>query len=240
MTLLSLLDVTKRHRRGAHPGRERFALRAVSLEVEPGEFVAVWGRRRSGRTTLLEVCAGLERDIEGVARFDGRDLAHAQVLGIKDGIGFVHAGFSRMYGVAIEQVATPLMKTSASPEQAQERAYEMLERVGAESCAELPPDQLEDTERVRVTLARALMMSPRLVLLDAPTTGLPAVERDAIIALLRSVTDDGVAVLMAVDEVPGLGSVVDRLLSIGEGELRGDVTPNVASVVPLRSVGGST
>jgi lipoprotein-releasing system ATP-binding protein len=239
MTLLSLLEVTKRHPRRARAARERFALRAVSLELEAGELVAVWGRRRSGRTTLLEVCAGLETRIQGVVRFDGRDLATASALGAEGGIGFAHAGFNRMHGVTIEQLATPLLKGRTPVEEAQERAWEMLERVGAEACAELTPDELEPAELVRATLARALMMHPRLVLLDAPTAGLPAPERDAIFALLRSLTDEGAAVLMTVDEVPGLGSVVDRLLSIGNGELRGDVTPNVASVVPLRTVEGS-
>jgi putative ABC transport system ATP-binding protein len=239
MTLLSLLEVTKRHPRRARGGRERFALRAVSLEVEGGELVAVWGRRRSGRTTLLEVCAGMEREIEGVARFDGRDLATANVLGMEGGIGFAHTGFNPMHGVVVEQVATPLLKGRVPIEEAQERAYVALEEVGIEDCAELPVGELEPAELVRAALSRALVTRPRLVLLDAPTAGLPAPERDAIFALLRGVAHHDAAVLMTVDEVPGLGSVADRLLSIGNGELRGDATPKVAAVVPLRTVEGS-
>jgi ABC-type methionine transport system ATPase subunit len=239
--LLRLVDVSKRYARGAQTSRERIALRSVSLEVAAGELVAVWGRRRSGRTTLLEICAGLEKPTEGSVCFAGRDLTDRRVVGMLDGIGFAQPRFSRMHGVVVEQVATPLLKTSMRVESAQMRAYELLDRVGAADCAELAPDDLESGELARVMLARALVMRPRLVLLDAPTSGVPAPERDEIFALLRSLSrEDDVAIVMTVDEVPGLATVADRLLSIGNGELRGETSPaEPAPVLPLRRVGPS-
>ncbi|MBS1868899.1 MAG: ATP-binding cassette domain-containing protein [Actinobacteria bacterium] len=234
--LLTLENVSKRYPRGAQTARERIALRDVSLALAPGEFVAVWGRRRSGRTTLLEVCAGLEKPTEGSVRFAGHDLAHRRLLGKREGIGFAQPHFSRMHGVVVEQVATPMLKTRARVECAQMRAFELLDRVGVAGCAEMSPDELEPSEVVRVMLARALMMQPRLVLLDAPTSGVPAPERDAIFSLLRTLTREaGPAVLMTVDEVPGLATVADRLLAIGGGELRGATAPaEPAPVLPLR------
>lgn len=235
--LLTLTEVSKRYPRGRQTSRERIALRSVSLEVASGEFVAVWGRRRSGRTTLLEICAGLERPSEGSVCFAGRDLAEQRMVGMREGIGFAQPHFSRMHGVVVEQVATPMLKTRhVGVESAQMSAYELLDRVGAADCAELAPEELEPSELVRVMLARALIMRPRLVLLDAPTSGVPAPERDQIFALLRSLTrEDDLAILMAVDEVPGLATVADRLLSIGNGELRGETRPaEPAPVLPLR------
>jgi len=235
MSLLSLHDVTKRHPRGTRAPRERVALRAVSLEVEPGEFVAVWGRRRAARTTLLEVAAGLEAPTEGVVQFDGCDLARASRIGMEHGIGFCHPNFSRMHGVVVEQVATPLLKNGTSVTLAQDRAYDLLDRVGVADCAEVAINDLEHWELVRVMIARGLVMRPRLLLLDAPASGLPAPERDTTLQVLRAITrEEGTAVLMTVDEVPGLARIVDRLLSISNGELRGDVTPQPATVVPLR------
>lgn len=236
MTLLALESVSKRYPRGEQASRERVALRDVSLDIAPGEFVAVWGRRRSGRTTLLEVCAGLEQPSEGVVRFDGRDLARRRMLGKPHGIGMAQPHFSRMHGVVVEQVATPMLKTRVRVEKAQMRAYELLDRVGASDCAEMSPDDLEPSELVRAMLARALTMHPRLVLLDAPTSGMPAPERDTIFKLLRSLTqEDGMAVLMTVDEVQGLSVVADRVLSISGGELRGARSPaEPAPVVELR------
>ena len=238
--LLTLERVSKRYARG-NSSRERIALRNISLEIAPGEFVAVWGRRRSGRTTLLEVCAGLEEPSEGTVHFAGVDLAKRRVAGKSQGIGFANPHFSPMHGVVVEQVATPLLKT-LRVEDAQDRAYELLDRLGAAECAEMAPDELEPSELVRVMLARALTMSPRLVLLDAPTSGVPAPERDEIFRLLRSLTHEvGLAILMTVDEVPGLATVADRLLSIGNGELRGATTPSEpAHVLPLRRSGSST
>jgi ABC-type multidrug transport system ATPase subunit len=234
--VLALEQVSKRYPRGASGSREWIALRDASLAVATGELVAVWGRRRSGRTTLLEVCAGLEKPSEGLVRFLGHDLSERRMLGVEGGIGFGQPNFSRMHGVVVEQVATPILKTRARLEGAQMRAYEMLERVGASDCAELQPEELEHAELVRVMLARALVMRPRLVLLDAPTSGIPAPQRDAVFALLRSIaTDDEAAVLVTVDEVPGLARVADRLLSIGGGMLRGETAPaQPAPVLPLR------
>jgi len=234
--LLTLAHVSKRYPRGAHASRERIALRDVSLEIAYGEFVAVWGRRRSGRTTLLEVCAGLEKPTEGTVRFAGDDLSTRRMIGKPEGIGFAQPHFSRMHGVVVEQVATPMLKTRTRVEDAQMRAYELLDRMSVASCAEMTPEDLEPSELVRVMLARALMMQPRLVLLDAPTSGVPAPERDAIFSLLRSLTREAeLAVLMTVDEVPGLAAVTDRLLTIGGGELRGATSPaEPAAVLPLR------
>jgi len=236
MTLLALESVSKRYPRGEQGSRERIALRDVSLEIAPGEFVAVWGRRRSGRTTLLEVCAGLEEPSEGGVRFDGCDVADHYVLGKPQGIGFAHPRFSEMHGVVVEQVATPLLKTDVSVDGAQGRAYELLDRLGAGDCAEMEPADLEPSELVRVMLARALIVRPRLLLLDAPTSGVPAPERDAIFKLLRSLTHEArMAVLMTVDEVQGLSVVADRVLSISGGELRGATSPaDPAPVVELR------
>lgn len=236
MTLLALENVSKRYPRGEQASRERVALRDVSLRIAPGEFVAVWGRRRSGRTTLLEVCAGLEQPSEGAVCFDGCDVGERSVLGKPQGIGFAHPHFTEMHGVVVEQVATPLLKMDVSVDSAQGRAYELLDRLGAGDCAEMDPADLEPSELVRVMLARALIVRPRLLLLDAPTSGIPAPERDAIFKLLRSLTHEAsLAVLMTVDEVQGLSVVADRVLSISGGELRGARSPaDPAPVVELR------
>jgi ABC-type multidrug transport system ATPase subunit len=237
-SVLDLEGVSKRYPRGTSASREWVALRDVSLEVAAGEFVAVWGRRRSGRTTLLEVCAGAEKPSEGFVRFLGHDLDEHRVLGLEGGIGFGQPNFSPMHGVVVEQVATPLLKTRVKLDDAQMRAFELLERVGAAECAEMRPEELEPSELVRVMLARALIMRPRLVLLDAPASGIAAPERDEFFALLRSVaSDDQAAVLMTVDEVSGLARVADRLLSVGGGVLRGETAPaQPAAVLPLRRV----
>lgn len=238
MSLLILEGVWKHYPRGRRGLSASVALRDVSLEIEPGALVAVWGRRRSGRTTLIQVAAGIEPPTEGRVHFRGVDLARRPMLGVPDGVAVCSTRFERVLGDSVlEQVAVPLLDGSEPVVAAQARAYRALRRVGAEGCAEMRPDDLDDDETIRVALARALVTRPALMLIDEPTRGVPpARRRDELLRLLRSIAhDDGVAILMTVDEATDLAGA-DRAMSLDTGELRGETTPATATVVPLRRI----
>ena len=231
MSLLSIEDATKRYRRGR---LERVAIRDVSLDLDAGELVAIWGARRSGRSTLLRVAAGIESPEEGTVRFEGRDLARVRnsVLGRR--IGYCQTSFSATDGgLVVEHVAAGLLAQRASPRQARRRAEETLVRVGAERCGRLDCYELGGAEVTRVSIARALVTAPTLLVIDEPTNGVDLLERDPLLALLRSIANDGVAVLMSTSDSQGL-SGADRALSIDDGELRGDAKADDARVVPIR------
>lgn len=229
MSLLVMHDVTKRYATGR---REYVALRSVSLDIDAGELVAVWGLRRSGRTTLLRVAAGIEAADEGVVSFEGRNLARERAAMLGSRIGYANAHFmSAQGGTVVDHVAVGLLASGIPIERARARAYKALERVDASSCAELNPRLLDPAETARVAVARALVTNPRLLLVDDPINGVDLLQRDSILELIRSVADEGVAVLMTVGDVV---TMADRMLSIDEGELRGDVAPEQARVVPLR------
>jgi ABC-type multidrug transport system ATPase subunit len=234
--LLSLEGVSKRFRRGKRGGRERVALRNVSLELAEGELVAVWGLRRSGRTTLLQVAAGVERPTDGKVRFDGEDLARRSVIGDPGGIAYCSMRFADSVGdTVVEQLASPLLNGSRSVLQAQSMAHELLRRVGASECAEMDVEDLDPAEAVRVSIARALATKPRLLMIDDPTRGVPpARARRDLLALLRSIASrDRVTVLMTFDDAADI-SGTDRTLSLDTGELRGATTRPTATMVPLR------
>lgn len=230
MSLLELEGVTRRYRNGAH---ESIVLDNVSLEIEEGELLAVWGLRRSGRSTLLRVAAGIEPPDEGVVRFRGKDVArHGDVLG--SGIGYCRStyGDGEARGVLDELVAGQLARGVAQPA-AQSRAYAALERVDASDCAGCGLHELDGGESVRVAIARALTLGPSLLVIDEPTKGVDLLERDTILSLLRSFADEGTALLVSVGEATAL-SGADRALSLSDGELRGSLSPELATVVPLR------
>jgi putative ABC transport system ATP-binding protein len=235
MTLLVIDRVSKRFSGAGHVDRETVALREVSLEVDSGEVVAVVGRRRSGRTTLLEVAAGIEPPSEGTVRFDGVDLTQRRVLGMRDGIGLCSTSFAGLIGdTAIEHVASPLLAEGHSPLAARARAHELLRRTGVGECAELRPDALDPSETIRVALARALITAPRIVLADDPALGVRLTERDEVLALLHSLArEDGLGVLMTVDNGLELAGC-DRAASLDSGELRGETVLTSAPVIPLR------
>lgn len=240
MSLLRLERVSKRYRRGR---REVVALDDVSLAIEPGELVAVWGMPRSGRTTLLRVAAGLERPDGGAVRFGDRPLVpRRHDDGLASGIGLVQVEPLGAGGESIvDHVAMPLLARGAAPGAARAEALLQLERVGATACAPLQLRELEPTERVRVALAQALVTGPSLLLVDDPTRHVDLLEREAVLLLVRSIADGRVAVLMTTGEAMGV-SGVDRALTISGGVLRAEAAPGGASVVALRGslpAGGS-
>jgi ABC-type sugar transport system ATPase subunit len=230
MSLLELRCVSKLYGRGPH---ERIALRAVSLEIEAGELVAVWGMRRSGRSTLLRVAAGVEPPDTGVVCFEGRDLSSrgGQMLG--GGIGYCHKTFGSSEGqhvldhLIVSQVARGVSRADADT-----GARTALKRAGAEECAALRPRELDCGEGTRVAIARALTFEPKLLLLDEPTLGVDLLARDGILLLLQSLAEEGVAILTSTGESTGLSGA--RALMLSEGELSGAGTHDLAAVVPLR------
>jgi ABC-type multidrug transport system ATPase subunit len=227
MSLLALEHATKRFTSGQ---RETHVLRDVSLELTAGDLVAVYGLRRSGRTTLLRVAAGIVPLDEGVVRFEGRDLGRSgRALGVA--IGYCSPLFDPAHGGTIaEQVAVGLLARGIGRTRARIQAEEALERVGAGDSAHLDPRDLHLDELVRAGIARALVAAPRVLLLDEPTNGVDVHQRGGVLALLRGLADAGVAVLMTVGE-PIAGP--DRVLTLDRGRLRADATPGPEGVVAL-------
>jgi len=231
MSLLEIKQVCKSY--GRRSGR-RVALRDVSLQIEAGERVAVWGKRHSGRTTLLRVAAGVEPPDEGVVRFDGHDLSARGADAGRGGIGYCQRSFRPSEGATVlDQLAVRLLARGESQTSAETQARAALELAGAERCVAREPDDLDGTESVRVAIARALVHRPRLLVVDEPTVGVDLLERDSILRLLRSLANQGIAVLTSVSDTACL-SGVDRGLTIDDGVLRGRPPSEPASVVPLR------
>jgi ABC-type Mn2+/Zn2+ transport system ATPase subunit len=224
--LLSLEHVTHRY------SAKAIGLDDASLELDAGELVAVWGPPRSGRTTLLEVAAGLLDPDEGAVRFDGGPPRGA--LGREDGIAWAVDGPEAFIAAAgervLDQVAWPALRVT-SRWRARDRADELLTRCGGEGLADAEPWQLSHAERVRVLLARSLVHRPRLVLLDEPAAGSPKPERERLWELLRSLTrEEGLAVL-ATDH-DGYAFAGARTLTLQRGALRGE-SAQPAAVVSL-------
>jgi putative ABC transport system ATP-binding protein len=234
MSLLSIESVSQHRSDG---GREHLVLREVTLEIEAGELVGIWGARRSGRTTLLRIAAGIEQPDSGRVRFKDRDLAARGGTALGAGIGYVtkaiRAGEEQS---VLEQVAAALLARGVPLDEAHERSRAALAGAGAQSCAALRAGELSGGEAMRVAIARALALAPALLVIDEPTATVELAERDGILALLRELARDGTAVLAssgAPDELAGF----HRVLTLGDGMLRGAASAGLAPVVALRSRG---
>ncbi len=227
MTLLELEHVAKSY------GRSRVALVDVSLRIDAGEMLVVWGERRSGRSTLIRIATGIEAPDSGVVRFEDRDLAgrHGERLG--GGISYCRRAFRVDWGrTVLDQLVAGQLARRVGQSTAQTRAWRALERVDAVRCAGLVASELKVDETVRVALARALTADPRLLVIDEPTIGVDSTKRDDILRLLRSLADEGIAILQSTGDGTGLWGA-DRTLALGKGRLIGELTPNLAPVSDL-------
>lgn len=232
MSLLSIEHVSKRYRRGR---REYVALRDVSLRIEHGEHVVALGTRKSGRSTLLRIAAGLERPDEGFVRFKGADLASAPDL-VGRRIAYCRTAFSAMEGETIaEHVMAGLLAQRFAPVAARRMAERALERTDAAGCAGMAPVELDGAEVLRVALARSLASGPDLLVVDDPMAGVGLLQSGPLLRLLHAIAGEGVAVLMSTDDATCL-SGADRAVSLDGGRLRVDTQPPQADVVPLRPV----
>jgi ABC-type methionine transport system ATPase subunit len=234
MSLLSLRHVSKSYA----DGREEIsALDDVSLEIDEGDFVGIWGIRRSGKTTLLRVAAAAELPDRGSVHFDGRDVgmmsADARArLQRYHGIGLVSTDWRPGHNKpVVEHVALPLLSDGMSLREAKEPAHLALERMEISRCAYMATDRLSRVERVRVGLARAFVHKPRLLLIDEPAVLLSPSEGVELYDLLCSLGQDSrLAIVVASEEVAPIRRA-HRVMSIDQGRMRSMDQPG--TVVPF-------
>ena len=221
--LLAFEQVTKRAVDVS--GRTLPVLDAVSFEVDHGETIGVWGMRRSGKSTLLRIAAGVERPDAGAVRFAGQDLTRcsrgeiARLL--RRSIGLASEDrYATRNEVVVDHVALPALSLGTSLRDAQIVAREALERVGAAGRADTRMAELSAGERIRVAIARALVRNPLLLLVDEPGSTPSPADRDEIYALLRSLGRDPALTLIVASEDVAAIRTARRAMALGDGELR--------------------
>jgi ABC-type lipoprotein export system ATPase subunit len=239
--LLSFLNVCKRYPDG---DREIVVLDRVSMEIEAGTSVGIRGTRRSGKSTLLRLAAGIALPDSGTIRFEGRDIA--QMTGSERGrllrreIAFISASDWRASPgeSVVDHIATSLGSAGLTMREARRRAMRVLDLVELAAGAAEPTTSLSVTERARVMLARAIAREPRLLVLDEPAM-LPSLgERDRFYALLRAAAGErNMTLLMASEEMAALQGV-GVLISIADGELNSSESLGTVVSLPGRRLAG--
>ena len=207
-------------------GRAVTAVDKVTLDVMPGEFLAVTGRSGSGKTTLLNMMAGLDRPTAGRVLFEGRDLSalsEPELVELRrHKIGFVFQSFGLIPLLsALENVDLSLHVGGVRWRERRRRAQEALESVGLGPRARHRPYELSGGEQQRVAIARALVTGPAVVFADEPTGELDTATAITIASLLREVAlYRGVTVIVATHD-PALAGVSNRTVGMMDGALDG-------------------
>jgi putative ABC transport system ATP-binding protein len=168
----------------------RTVLSAVTLRVEPGEYVAIVGESGVGKSTLLNIIAGLEPSDAGEIRFGDTSLAglddDARTLLRRDNFGFVFQAFHVLPHLTVQQnVGLPLLLRGVPPDEIQKRSEKVLAAVALATRENSMPRELSGGELQRVAIARALVGNPKLVLADEPTGNLDQENARQVLALLR-------------------------------------------------------
>jgi ABC-type sugar transport system ATPase subunit len=179
--------------------------------------------------------AGIERPDEGIVRMQGHGLTGSRLEELRTHVRFCRRTFRAAEGsTVLEQLITGQLTRGESLDRARTNARRALARVGAQHSASLRPGDMDGAEAIRVAIARAIVREPKLLVIDEPTLGVDLPVRDEILALLRGLANEGIAVLYSVTDTAGLtGS--DRALALAKGSLNGELsTPELAPVVPLR------
>lgn len=221
MTIVYTESLTKIY---GDPARPVYALNNVSFKVQEGEFVAIMGPSGSGKSTLLHLLGGLERPTSGKVFLRDTDLG-----GLKDDalsrirrtqLGFVFQFFNLIPVLtARENVAMPLILDGVPRGEALKRADETLAKVGLTDRKTHRPAELSGGEQQRVTLARAMVTNPALILGDEPTGNLDSKTSDEVVSLLRQVVDEFGRTMVIVTHDPRVAAHADRIVFLKDGEI---------------------
>ncbi len=221
MTPVIHLDaVSKTYRSG---DVEVQAVRAVSLEIMPGEFVAIMGASGSGKSSMMNMLGCLDRPTSGRYLLDGIDVSRLDRNELADirnqKIGFVFQGFNLLSRTsALENVELPMFYASheISAKEQRDRAMKALEMVGLAKRFDHHPNQLSGGQQQRVAIARALVNDPALLLADEPTGNLDSRTSVEIMETFQTLNERGITIVMVTHE-PDIAAYNKRNLVMRDG-----------------------
>ena len=203
---------------------ETSALRGATIDIHAGEYLSIMGPSGSGKSTLFNMIGGLDQPTSGRVLIDEVDIAELDAYELAwlrcRKIGYIFQSFNLIpVMTCLENVMLPLVFAGAAPDDARERAVDVLTRVGLGERLKHKPPQLSGGQQQRVACARALANRPAIILADEPTANLDLKTGEALIELLNELrVEQGVTVVSATHDMKML-SVCDRVAWIHDGEI---------------------
>lgn len=236
MEILRLKDVIKFYKLAG--GGTFEALKGINATFNSGELVAIVGESGSGKSTLMNLIGGLDSDFEGEILYKGKNLRDYTAKELADyhkkSIGFIFQNFNLIPHLSLlDNVSLAMTLSNVDKETRDNRAKELLERVGLKDHINKKPDQISGGQKQRVAIARALINDPDVIIADEPTGALDAETTDTVLAMIKEIAESGKLVLM-VTHSDRVASHCNRVLRIDNGELISDeVTGKLNHIEPV-------
>jgi putative ABC transport system ATP-binding protein len=237
MATVRLVDLGKLYRRG---NEVIHALDGVTLDIGRGEFVAVVGRSGSGKTTMLDLMGLLLRPTSGslfiddidTGKLGDRELARVRARRI----GFVFQEYNLLSGInVVENVMLPLRYVKEG-KNGRSRAVELIDRVGLSDRVRHRPSELSGGQAQRVAIARSMVNSPSLILLDEPTGAVDSETAQQLVDLLKLLNQEDQVTIVIVTHDLDIAEQATRQIRLKDGKVLTDETTRVGSTAPAASV----
>ncbi|MFT8458225.1 MAG: ATP-binding cassette domain-containing protein [Liquorilactobacillus ghanensis] len=237
MAFLELIDIHKSYFLGKE---ELPVLKGISLGFEKGEFVSILGESGGGKSTLMNIIGGLDREFSGDLLVDGQKLDHTQEKQVDDyrraRIGYIYQSYNLISHLTVlENVLISLEMTTLNRQQRLERAKQLLYQVGLGDQLKKHPNQLSGGQKQRVAIARALASDPQIILADEPTGALDSKNTQEVLELLKQIAADG-RLVIAVTHSQEVASHGTRVVHMEDGVIDSDRRLRAAYPVPERKV----
>ncbi len=202
------------------------ALKDANLNIAAGEFVAIMGPSGSGKSTFMNILGCLDTPTTGRYLLDDRDIAELnrdELAALRNNsIGFVFQGFNLLQRMSLQDnVALPLIYCGVGHEARQQRARELLTRVGLGNYFDAMPNKISGGQQQRVAIARALVNNPRLLLADEPTGNLDSHTSEEIMELFESLNREGITIILVTHE-PNIAQHAQRQVRFLDGHIVND------------------
>ena len=203
-------------------------LKGVNLEIKPGEIVVVVGASGGGKTTLLRSINYLEKCSQGNIQIAGEYLlregvyaSKEKIIEIRKNVGLVFQGFNLFpHKSVIENlIEAPIRVMGQSVEEARKRAMEILDFLDLKDKAECYPYELSGGQKQRVAIGRALALKPKLMCFDEPTSALDPTLTGEVAKLIKSLSGEGMAMLIITHDMEFAKMVADRIVSMDQGTI---------------------
>ncbi|UIO40592.1 amino acid ABC transporter ATP-binding protein [Brevibacillus brevis] len=204
-------------------------LKGITTNIGKGEVVAIIGPSGSGKSTLLRCINLMETPTTGTITINGQEITtpKADVMGIRQQIGMVFQHFHLFPHMSVLKNLTyaPMKVKGMSAAEAEQKARELLARVGLADKADAFPSRLSGGQKQRVAIARSLVMEPQIMLFDEPTSALDPEMVKEVLEVMKGLADSGMTMAIVTHEMRFAEEVSDRILFLDDGRLLEDTPP---------------